>query len=463
MTTTLAPHGAEPGSGLTPGRAKLLLNLSFAAIVAHTVFGWYDVHSAFASGGEPASLVLRVGTMLPAMLAFGLLVLYRTRFRLPRPWGGILRWSAVTFAIGMLIGLSQFHLPRYLLGDAFRYGISWASLYVCLVASFSLVQTSPRTAERYFDAFLLIAVADAAATYWLSRTFPHARISTSAYVFAILWGLINLERRPLVAILAFLIGTWSMLVGGKRGPFIAIPPVAAVAVFLLVWSGRPVVARAIRFLCYTGAGVVVAVVLMWVTTSWSPGARRFTAERARVLTGDVATIAGDARRGKAAGTYEGRLDEMDNVFLYFGSNPFAVPVGAGFGIEVPMVHDTGVASLTGKMHHVHMAWGAYLLRNGVNGVLLLGCYFLVLIAYAARMRAPYGKYAIFACAMGAWNMIMAFKGNMMLEAIPMVIALAVALAHADAPSEAEGGVAHGEAARHGLPGDPTPEDPAHAQ
>lgn len=410
---------------MTITQSKQVLNLIFFAILMRTMFAWYEISTTFGIG-EGGSLPVRVLTISPAIVAIILVLVRGQSSVIPKVWFILVYWAAFTFLMGIIIGmLDSSHSWRYILGDSFRYGISWGSLYAGLVAAVCLARTSQDSLEHYFDSFLVLAIADVIATYWLVSMFPWAKISTSFYLFAIVWGAMYVAKRPYFAITALILGIGATLISGKRGQLITVTLISPGLFFLLATSGWFSIRRFIRVF-------VVVVILMgtsWVTLQQFPDMRSMVQERSEKLIDNVLEItsnfSGEGRIEDESA--EGRIVEMKNIELFFRDNPPLVLFGAGFGAEIPMVYWTGVLSNSGRMHHVHVAWAVYFLRNGINGVFLLVVYFTVCILAIKKYSLPNGRFSVFLATIMFGEFILAFKGNIMLEALPMVPAICVAL------------------------------------
>jgi hypothetical protein len=129
-------------------------------------------------------------------------------------------------------------------------------------------------------------------------------------------------------------------------------------------------------------------------------------------------------------SYQSRLYERDNVEAYYESGLIDLPLGAGLGAEIPMVFNTGVQTESGRMHHAHITWVVYLLRNGIFGFLVLAFYFMVAAAIIARdaffsadRSAPLfiAGFMQIVC-----DFLQSFSGNLMLESFSILPAVAVA-------------------------------------
>ncbi|HBD12398.1 MAG TPA: hypothetical protein DCZ13_09640 [Porticoccaceae bacterium] len=130
-------------------------------------------------------------------------------------------------------------------------------------------------------------------------------------------------------------------------------------------------------------------------------------------------------------SYQSRLYERDNVEAYYESNLMDLPLGAGMGAEIPMVFDTSVQTPSGRMHHAHISWIVYLLRNGLLGVLLLASYFLVTGSVIARkvFLNGGGTGLLLAGFMQLLSdLVTSFKANVMLESFSILPAVAIAWA-----------------------------------
>ncbi len=76
-------------------------------------------------------------------------------------------------------------------------------------------------------------------------------------------------------------------------------------------------------------------------------------------------------------SFESRIKEYENIKLFFMDNQHLILFGGGFGVSIPMIYNTGIPTKDNKMHHVHISWYLYLLRNGWAGLLLLISFWLL--------------------------------------------------------------------------------------
>lgn len=412
-------------------QAKWVLNLTFVAIIANTVFGWHQISTTF-SEGEPGSLLVRVITMSPAILGFFIVLSQSKRVSVPHPWNILFRWALITFIISMMMGITGIasfgYSWRYILADAYRYGITWASLYACTVASLSMASTHQETVKRYFDAFVVIALIEVIITFRLSMMFPWAKISTSLYIFLFIWGSMYLSKRPFASSLALLFGATAVMVSGKRGPFITTAMISPLLLLQISLSGlfsfRRMIPLFISFLIF-----VLFSYGVWLSFEPFQHVKEHFAKRSDSLVNNVLNIVngflGD--RTVQDESYQGRLTEFDNIDHFYRQNSMLQLLGAGFGAEIPMIYWTGVPSSSLRMHHAHIAWAAYFLRNGLNGVMLLAAYFALCLSMIKKYSHPNGQFAVSLVIITIIGILFSFSGNMMLEGLLMIHGICIGL------------------------------------
>jgi hypothetical protein len=275
---------------------------------------------------------------------------------------------------GVFVGLLRQNDLRYILGDTFRYLITWVTMYIALIAVCRLVELGERRFLLYaMDILAVLFVMDAVAGIYLSLKFPANKISAQAAILGIFWALFQdrwprwLSGATLILCLA------ATLMNGKRASLIGLALLAVWAIYLSLFVSRR----------RTGAIVAtfaVSAVLGWILLPLiSPNVEAtFSSRFARTFE----TATGFLETG-ADVSFAGRKAEIDNVREYFDESPALTLFGGGFGAQTPMYIDTGVVSNTGDMHQVHIAWGAYYLRNGIFGLLLLAVFWLVCLAQRA--------------------------------------------------------------------------------
>jgi len=279
---------------------------------------------------------------------------------------------------------------------------------------------------RVLDVLLVIALIDSLMTIRLYYLFPSWKIATTTYLFCIAWGLFPTRWPRPMGVLCLAIALLTMFLSGRRGPIIALVVVSP----LLIWY----------FVCglrvFVGTMAYALLILLVVSAYYSNImtdrglAEKFQQRSAQV----VDNIFGILFEGQGDASMEHRLEELKNVRAFFLDAPLFLVFGGGFGVETDMIYDTGVDSVTGRMHQVYVGWGAYLLRNGILGVALLGLLCRRLGSIVLKPpRAPYVAQLRICATFITLLIILSFKDQFMLEMmfLPVVIGLAIGFAEAN--------------------------------
>lgn len=411
--------------------AHLILRLSLIAIILRTIYGWFEIYSVYASPDQE-SLVLRVLTLLPAIVASLIYACTRDPNDSPPLWKFTHQAAGALLVLGPLVGLYFGNSVRYLVGDLFRYAVFWCSLSACLAASRTLATYSKNSLEAYFYAIGALAVADSAATAVLAGLFPFAKISTVFYLTAWIWSLTSICRQPVRSFSLLLVCGWAVLISGKRGALIAVIPATVIALTILVLSKELRLSRLLSAAMRVTFLLTVIYFCQQFVASVSPEFVTFTQDRwLRLVTACKTLLDQASDVATADQSYRGRIDEYLNVRREFLNRPALFFFGKGFGAEVPITEGQGcVESASGMMHHVHITWVLYFLRHGPAGVCLVALYFLSGLTTWFRTTSTNGRYLAFVFGQLTLEFFLAAKSNVLIESVPLPIACGIALATA---------------------------------
>ncbi|QTA79207.1 Putative O-antigen polymerase [Desulfonema limicola] len=403
-------------------QAELILQLMYFSILMFSVFRWRETFTVF-SEGSTGALLIRVGVMFPALIGILIAIFWGKPELIPSSWRILYYWAGLTFISGIVIGIFNSFSLRYLLGDAFRYTISWASFFACLLASMSLALISKKKILFYFHLYLIISIFDAIATCWLSIKFPWARISTLSYIFLILWGIMYIKEYPYCSYFFIFLGIITLILSGKRGTFIVM---AILSPFLMCFFIKSTVKSIISFIIFIVLIFAISEIMV------DSDIKQHISKRYESLLNQIVQIVNNVLEGgQGDKSTEGRFFELYNIELYYQRYPLEQLSGVGFGAEIPMVYYTGVLSNSGHMHHVHISWGVYFLRHGINGIILLASYFFLCFLYSKKYLFSNSKFSVFLLIMTFFEFILAFKGNIMLESIQIIPAICISVIWSD--------------------------------
>ena len=425
-----------------PKTGRLILRLILASYLFSQMLTWFASWWQTAGSVEtPAITAARLGLQVPLLAGFGLALYSGALNRLPQSLRllGALAATSLLFssARGLLGAVTDDYGLRYVFGDIFRFLVSWGGLFGIIGARMLLGEQAESSRRMLIRAIAVIAVVDALVTMLLYLRFNLFKISTSAYMPGLFLGLAYLSRYPFRALVPLLFGLGAIAVSGKRSPLIVLAVVTGftftVSVFVSMLRGQNLRFSARRFsrllLACAAATTVIAVLVVPIQAA---GGGMFT-NRVTALIGSVSGIIEGFIDPDVEidVSYQSRLYERDNVEAYYESNLMDLPLGAGMGAEIPMVFDTSVQTPSGRMHHAHISWIVYLLRNGLLGVLLLASYFLVTGSVIARkvFLNGGGTGLLLAGFMQLLSdLVTSFKANVMLESFSILPAVAIAWA-----------------------------------
>jgi hypothetical protein len=373
----LAASDGAPARRSDVNLLKLIVVLLPLLIFPQTIYGYYAIDQTFSAGDEDTSgILLRVVSSLPIFVLAGYLFVFRSANLRAVPGGH--RWivllSMWVLITGVFVGLLRQNDLRYLLGDTFRYLITWVTMYIALIAVCRLVELGERRFLLYaMDILAVLFVMDAVAGIYLSLKFPGNKISAQAAILGIFWALFQDRWPRWLSGATVILCLAATLMNGKRASLIGLVLLAVWAVYLSLFVSR------------RRAGAIVATFAVSALLGWlvlpliSPSVEQTFSSR---FSRTFETVTGFIETDTDV-SFAGRRAEIDNVREFFDDSPSLILLGGGFGAQTPMYIDTGVVSNTGDMHQVHIAWGAYYLRNGIFGLLLLAVFWLVCLMQRA--------------------------------------------------------------------------------
>jgi len=408
--------------------SRHVLWICMLGLFSQLLIHYYYIISVAARQSEQSMVYNRVFPAL-AILFATLVVMsrYGPSFysRLTKVWRRLFFGCFLVGLTGLAVGVASGSAFRYLLSDTFRYGLAWWTLFLCMAAAGNLATLGhEKTLQRLIDALACLAVLDALATLYIYKQFPWFKISTSAYFFLFGWGLFQTRRPRWVGMVLFGLGVLTLLLSGKRGGLVVI---VALSPIILMYQTR-------NFRVFAANAAVAALVLfggLLLIDSLSSESFAVT-EIGQRITRLVESTDNALFREKTDQSLDGRSRELNNIWLHYAKNGLMIIGGCGFGAEVEMVHHTGIYTASGKMHQVHIAWGAYFLRNGIMGVCLLMAFCLV--TTIPLLRACWSSHRSDLPCLATYiglMLLMSLKSQIMLEQLmlPMIIGLSCGFLH----------------------------------
>ena len=376
------------------------------------------------SSGESQEVEWRVLAVTPGVL-LSLLIAPRRSRDLTLSW--LAAAVAVAAVSGVIIGIVSGNLLRYVAADAFRFGIPWTAFLLAATALLALPEPLRQVeCHRALQVVVALSAVDAIYTITVGSMFPGYRISTDLHLFGIGWALLAGGQRQGARALLLGLCLAAVVFSGKRGNLVALG--GGLALTLLIGLARP------GFLRRVASGALPVAFLSIVAVGGALWFSDFTVvktTRDELSTRhmDLASNLMDiAFRGQEDDSYEGRMRELRNITAHLQEYPQYVPMGAGFGAVTPMREDSGVPCLIpGTMHHVHIGWAAYLLRNGLFGLVLYFSFFWV-VATRLLKNSQFHPFCYSSLFLLSASFVLSLKSNILLEGIDLSLIAAFGLA-----------------------------------
>lgn len=339
--------------------------------------------------------------------------------------------AAITGSLNVAIGRS---LPIYYIGDLLKFLSSWASfLAVSLCAYMLATYSSGRDREKLLLLCLVLALFDAFAVIGLSMVLPYWQKIHISAPFLIGYALFYSSMTAKGRLVLLALGIAAAVAAGKRAG-LAVPVIAVTITLMLVMPRAIMKAAMVKGVTRGSVTIMAAIAMMCVVAGVFVNIagvdiyHRFFNMYNSLSAFVVEFFSGNEITDQSMNS---RFAERSNVIEFYNENPLSAFLGGGFGVETPMYNDTGVVSASGKMHHVHMAWWVYYLRNGVLGVGLLFSYFLVVggTAYVAiKNNVGLGSLLLF---MVLCSLAASYKSNIMLASIEFTLPILFGIVLAD--------------------------------
>ena len=419
---------------------NLALGLILSSYFFAQAFNWYALF--LQTDGSPdtsATTAIRLALQVPLLAGFSLVLWYGAFRQLPAHLR-LLAWAAsmcflFSLARGLLGILMGDYRVYYVFGDAFRFLVSWGGFFGVIGSRMLLGYNSEKALRRLLNAVIFIAVLDGIATILIYFTFSIFKISTTAYIPGIFIGLAYLSSYPFRPIPLIALGFVAMIISGKRSPIISSTLTLAIATALSIGN---LVLRNPRGIGFSKnrlsrAGLAIMALLLAVSIfliGFQMGLDTFIGGRGTSLYQNVLSITrGFTGEEEIDSSFNSRLLEQKNIEEHFSNNLLELPLGSGFGAEIQMVFDTGVETPSGRMHHAHITWTVYTLRNGIFGVFLVAAYFVIVGSQLGRRAFSNKKVSMLAMAgflQLLYNFFSSTNSNIMLENFSILPAIATA-------------------------------------
>lgn len=367
--------------------AKFVLYLCTFTYALGLLFQWGVALTSEADSGGDSSLVA-VLIQLP-VVAVGIPALFIFRRDSRQPMFSALFKTFIIISVLLIystfVGWAVYdYEPRYVAGDWIRYLICWINFFVIVSALHNLKEDFESTVSRLIFLFTLIGVMDAALIFLRYSMAPGIKIHSLGYIFLVLYFMYSkIRRHGLLSAVIFVLGVVAMFFTGKRGTLVAV-----LGAFIGVWllsrlaaptkkqrtSGITISRKAVK----GTLGAIASIMIFGMAYSFLPNDSKFVQQVNYFYDNFYDMYNNYMQSEEVDGSYQSRINELNNALEFYRSNESFIAFGAGLGAEVPMVYDSSVYTESGRMHHLHIGWAAYFLRGGLIGLLLIAGYFFVM-------------------------------------------------------------------------------------
>jgi len=366
--------------------ARLVMAWMVSCLFLQEAGNFYWLYHVFLNkGADPSQVIFALG-WFPLLPAFLTLFLAGTDLDpLPSVWSGAFFFFTLVLSIGFCLGLVNSSDPQHFIGDVGKFVVPWAALYLTLRAGTTLVREGGMKAlEPFLWALLGLSLFAAAETSYFGLT-TGQHIFVHLYFLALAWAMVQ-DRFPFwisLPVAAFC--AKAAVYSNKRYCIVLMLFTLASSLLYLALAGR-VKRLAGMGLAFVLGGALATSVLWTSADSLLSGNSNTLSRFSNIL---------EIVQGQAAdSSYQARKNEGANVLDHLQKHPEFWATGLGFGAEIPTIYPTGNMLDSGTIHHVHMAVYAFLLRNGLLGVLLLFLFIYKTLEVGGRLLKPGTGWAV---------------------------------------------------------------------
>jgi hypothetical protein len=348
---------------------------------ASTLYKWGNVFLSSESDTESSAALVAIQVPIIVIAAS---LIWIGKFR--NPPSIEIHWLLNTLKLTILTSLAISILgyfawqysPKYILGDTLRLMICWCCYFGILIALQNLGKETENTIKISIGLLLSMAILDGSLILVEFARNPGPKIHSSVYIFLVPAALFFFKNRPILKLFSLILFIAAALASGKRGTLLAAIISLALATGIIysrdLFSGRTLVFRRSHLLRAAFLSVITGLSLILLDAVIPKESVLF--RQSLQLLNNIASIFNDyVLHDEVDGSYQSRINEWLNVKEFYQRSPELILFGGGLGAEIDMIHDSSVYSDSGRMHHVHIGWIAYFLRNGLLGIILLLGYF----------------------------------------------------------------------------------------
>jgi len=404
----------------------LVLWLTYVGMILGTVVNYILLYTAISDIELPAAIRRYSLGMFGVPAFIGFFLFFRIsraeRPKLPTGWTLLFSLAFCLFLAGAITGVFRGNSLNFFVGDIYRYGLTWVSLYFYVCCACGLVKSGRQdTIYKFLDAMVILAVTDSLYTLVIVYKFPLSEMRISMFMpfYGLCWALFQSHRSKIQSILCFVLCMAGLLVGGKRGNLVTL--VVLSPMILIFFSIYVINIRNIKTKFTKYAPAFAAVILLFSIISLVIGPHVATSSSGSTVNAYMQRItrvfsAYKLLYGKEEdASWQARRSEWQTVTSYIGGRAEYWLFGAGFGAEVEPIGLRVTTTESGKMHHVHTSWFLYFLRNGVFGVLLCGLFWVrIFVLMLRKHSATYLNWFFMVMIMFMFMFIGSFKGNVLI-------------------------------------------------
>lgn len=396
---------------------------TFAGMVVGTGIHYASLYLGFASSTiMPVYTKALFGVIASMGFILFFLIPKGERPLLPKGWTLIFSLALSVFVLGMVMAFFRLNSIRYVVGDAFRYGLTWLSLYVYICCIGGLIKAGKiNTIYSIIEGMAIIAVVSSIFAIYMARQFPLAKISVVTPIIGLCWAIFQNRRSWIFSVLCFVICLAGMLLSGKRGIFVALivmSPMILLFFGITLIKSVPLRVKIKKYGLSLIAGALLCCILFLVfaplvqISSTGFGFELYK-KRFNVMVNSVLFLVSEERSTDIS--WQGRLGEAEVIKSFYMDNGGLILVGAGFGAEIEPTQSGMVLTESGKMHHVHIGWFLYLLRNGLIGLLLYAVFWVKIFSLIIKRHGPqYSNWVFMFIILLVYFFIGSLKGNNMI-------------------------------------------------
>ena len=357
----------------------IILGISVVLAYSSILLVTWDTLTYQSYGARWLQILVRLQGIIPLGLASIFLIrtfLWPTitfKYRFEKILFIILFFDLIFFIVGWLHNNNW----AYLLGDTLKL----AALPVIYFTGLAVYRSGVigKLFKGVFCLFLAVSLFACLLQFW-ELVFFNRLIVMSAFEFIFpLTFLLVLPRLTLGKRLSLILLIASVILSLKRGNWIAL--ILIIGSIFLAYGSFKLAGRLVRRICGVCLTILIIASLLAIMTP----------DISKMILGAITYRWQGALLSKVD-SFQTRLGEASAVFeqMKVEASSLDWALGFGNGAEWKMSFYSGqgsvggIGSRPGLIHHIHIAWAAFLLRNGLVGVFLFGwlCFEFLKLSYA---------------------------------------------------------------------------------